>query len=367
MCRSAFNGLVGNALLLKSWGAGLALLAGTCGGFSQDAPAAPEPTPPSVAETLAGEVQSVFARVKNAIVRIEATDRHGKLSGTGFFVDPAGTLYTSYTIGGESTDIEARIGDKKYPAQRLFADSRSGVAVLKVHAETPFIALGESAGLEVGAPVISVGYPMDLPLSPSFGCISGFDIKYLDRYFATRHIRANVPVQRGQGGAPLLNMRGEAVGILISALDQGSACFSLPIEAAAKVHKEFTRFGELRPGWLGVGVETASATKAGSTAQVNQVNADSPGQKAGLQAGDVILSIGDHPIDSPEDVLDAAFFIAAEDEVKVSVDRDGEKLSFSLTAVDRPRTGLVRSNFDLHTFAPDDSGDLRGFPVKLEQ
>lgn len=315
-------------------------------------------------------MQSVFERVQKAVVRIEAKDRHGQLSGTGFFVDPAGTLFTSYTIGGESTDLEVRLGDHKYPARRLVADPRSGVAILKVDIETPFISLAErkdGSALELGSPVVIVGYPMDLPLSPSFGCVSGFDIKFLDRYFATRHIRANVPVQRGQGGAPLVNMRGEAVGILISALDQGSACFSLPIEAASKVHKDFLRYGELRPGWLGVGVESAEKPLSGSTALINAISPHAPGEKAGLKPGDVLLKVGGRSINSPEDVLDASFFIAAEEEVELSVARGGETLNLTVTAGDRPNGGLVRATSDLPTYSPAQGLDLRGVPVKLDR
>lgn len=323
--------------------------------------------PRTVAENLAVEVGALFEKAKKAVVRIEATDDHGRLSGTGFFVDPAGTLFTSYTIGGESTDFEVRFGDQKFPARRLVADPRSGVAVLKVDAsDTPFISIGESRGLTVGAPVVVVGYPMDLPLSPSFGCVSGFDIKYLERYFATRHIRANVPVQRGQGGAPLLNMRGEAVGILISSLDQGSACFSLPIEAADKVHKDFLRFGELRPGWLGVGVETAQSPRSHSTAEINVLNVGSPGQKAGLQTGDVLLQIGPFNVTSPEDVLDASFYIAAEDEVKLRVARGDQTIDLTVTAADRPNTN-VRTAGDIPSFAPAEGANLRGFPVHLDR
>lgn len=322
----------------------------------------------SVSESLAGEVNAVFEHVQKAVVRIEATDRHGRLSGTGFFIDPNGTLFTSYTIGGESNDFEVRVGDKKYAARRLLADPRGGVAVLKVDAaDTPFISVAPSRTLTMGAPVMVVGYPMDLPLSPSFGVVSGFDIKYLDRYFATRHVRSNVPVQRGQGGAPLLNMRGEAVGILISSLDQGSACFCLPIEAAEKIHKDFMRFGELRPGWLGVGVETAQAPRENSTAEINVLNIGSPGQKVGLKTGDVLLEVAGRAIASPEDVLDAAYYIAAEDEVKLRVARGGETLEFTLTAGDKPNTS-VRTAGDIPSFAPADGSDLRGFPpVSLDR
>lgn len=315
---------------------------------------------PSIAEALAAEVRAVFERARKSVVRIEAIDEHGHLSGTGFFIDPNGTLYTSYTIGGGSWDIVVSHGDVKYPAQRVFADPRGGIALLKVDAHTSFLPLDSSRHLKVGDPVLVLGYAMDLPLSPSFGCVSSFDLKIGDRYFATRHIRAAVPVQRGQGGAPLLNMRGEVVGILISSLDQGSACFSLPIAAAEKVRRDFIRHGELRPGWLGVEVSAGGSVEAGSTAEIGMLNLGAPGQKAGLRTGDVILQIGGHLVSSPEDVLDAAFFITAEDDVTLKIARDGQMLELSATAADRPSTS-VRTAGDIPSFAPLGTSDLRGF------
>ncbi len=321
---------------------------------------------PSVAESLATEIRAVFAKAGRAVVKIEASDRHGQLSGSGFFIDPAGTLYTSYTIGGESHDLVVRFSGQKYPARRVFADRRSGVAMLKVDAVTPFVAAGESRSLALGAPIVAVGYPMDLPLTPSFGTVAGFDIKYLDSYFATAHIRANVPVQRGQGGAPVVNMRGEAVGILISSLDQGSACFILPIEAAEKLRRDHLRHGELRPGWLGIGVEPADNPAAGSSAAISMLNLGAPGEKAGLKTGDILLRVGDHAITSPEDVLDASFFIAAEDEVKIRVARGGQTLDFTLTATDRPDTS-ARTAGDVPTDVPLGTSDLRGLPMRLDE
>ena len=293
-------------------------------------------TAPSVAEAISQEVRAVFQKCRKAVVKIEATDMHGTLSGSGFFIDPNGTILTSYTVGGESRDIMVSSGGARLPARRLVSDPRSGVAILKVDAETPFFTLGKSRDLPLAAPVMTVGYPMDLPVSPSFGTVAGFDIKYGGRYFATMHIRANVPVQRGQGGAPLLNLQGEVVGILISSLDAGSAAFALPIEAAEKVRKDFVRFGEVRPGWLGVGVHPALAVVAGSTAQIDQIYADAPGIKAGLEKDDVIVGIGDRKITSPEDVLDAAFFTTAEDELTVKVWRGGAELAVIVTPTDHP-------------------------------
>jgi serine protease Do len=321
---------------------------------------------PSVAESIAAEVRSVFERTKKAVVQIQGSDEHGRFSGTGFFIDPAGTLYTSYTIGGESTDLVVCLGERKYPAQRLLADPRSGIAVLKVDLETPFLSVGDSSALGVGSPVVVVGYAMDLPLSPSFGTIAGIEMKLRDRYFATRHIRANVCVQRGQGGAPLLDMHGDVVGVLIANLE-GTACFGLPIEAAEKIRKDYVRHGDTRRGFLGIGVEPAPVSATGSTAAIGDLSPDSPSEKGGLKPGDIILQVNNHSISSPEDVLNAAFFIAPEDDVRIRVARGRETLDFTLTAENRP--GVPgRTAGEIPMFLPGSSWDLRALiPAGLDR
>jgi serine protease Do len=303
---------------------------------------AAEGEPGKVIDAIQQEVQSIFEKCRGPVVRIEAVDNHGPLSGTGFFVSPNGTLYTSYTVGGESRDIHVTFGGTRYPAQRLIADLRSGIAILKIEAETPFLTPGNSRQLGVGSPIIAIGYPMELPLTPAFGTVGGFDLKHQGRYFATTHIRANIAVQRGEGGAPLLNTKGEVVGILISRLDSGSASFVLPIEAAEKVRKDFLRFHQVRPGWIGVHVKMLDEPVSGSTALVEVVIADAPGEKAGLRAGDVLLQVGAHRINSPEDVLDASFFLSANDATLLRVAREGSERELSITPIDPPDAARPR-------------------------
>jgi serine protease Do len=307
-----------------------------CGAGTLCAQAA-EQTLPNLFETLQKQVQQEMEKCREAIVRIEAIDEHGQLAGTGFFVDPNGLLYTSYTVAGASHDIIVRRGDLKYPARRLVADPRCGIAILKVELETAFLPIGRSTDLTCGSPVMTFGYPMDLPLTPSFGLLSGFDRKYLGRYFATTHLRANVSVQRGEGGAPLLNMKGEAVGILISSLDQGSASFILPVEAAEKVRRDYVRFGSLRPAWLGLQMENAPEATLGSTAVVGDLFQDSPAQKAGVIQGDVILELGGRKVTSPEDMIDASFFLSADDPAAVRLARSGAEMTLQVTPADPPR------------------------------
>ena len=92
-------------------------------------------------------------------------------------------------------------------ASMTSTDTRSGIALIKVDTPSQFIPLGNSTDLQVASPVITIGYPEDLAIAPSFGLIGGFDRKLRGRFFPTTRIRVNLPVQQGNGGAPLLNMR----------------------------------------------------------------------------------------------------------------------------------------------------------------
>ena len=82
----------------------------------------------------------------------------------------------------------------------------------------------------------------------------------------------NAPTQRGEAGAPLLNMKGEVVGIVVSGLENNSACYAVPIEAAEKIRSDFVRFGEARHGWIGVNqLSEAPKPAAGSRVEITQV------------------------------------------------------------------------------------------------
>jgi len=296
------------------------------------------------ATTISHQVREVFERAAKAIVKIHGVDEHSEICGTGFFVDPTGTLYTAYTVGGEAGRFTVEFDGKKYPARQLLADIRSGTALLKVDQTTPALAIGKSDELQVATPVVSIGYPLDLPKTPNFGMIAGFDRKCLGRYFSTIHLRVNAPTQRGEAGAPLLNMKGEVVGIVVSGLESNSACYAVPIEAAEKIRSDFVRFGEARHGWIGVNnVSPASHDVDGSRAMVTQVADDTPAAHSGIKEGDVPLRVGKKKITDPEDIFDASFYITAGDIVPITVMRGDHKLTFEVQAAMHPasRTGVV--------------------------
>ena len=297
----------------------------------------------NVLVTMTQAVQTVFQNTKASVVKIRSTDKHGRCVGSGFFIDPNGTIYTTYAVAGESENLTVEFGDRKYNATRLLADPRSGIALIKVDASTPFLPIGKSKELSIASPVVAVGFPMDLPVTPTLGFVGGFDLKYLNRYFTTTHIRANVSVQRGESGAPLINTQGEVVGILISGLDGGSACYALPIEAAEKIRSDYIRYGEVRHGWIGITVSGKTDEMGGSVAVIDKLDDATPASYSGIKKGDTLVRIGTVTITKPEDVLNGSFYLTAGENIPVEVIRDGQHLSFQVPAAEHPNSEKSRS------------------------
>jgi serine protease Do len=169
----------------------------------------------------------------------------------------------------------------------------------------------------------------------------------------------NLPPQRGEGGAPVLNVKGEVVAILLYTFENNS-CYALPIEAAEKIRNDFVRFGEARHGWIGANVTEAAAPVEGSRAVTKDIMNDTPAAESGMKAGDVVLQIGRTEVHEPEDILDASFFLTAGDVVPITVVRDNEKITFNVRAelhpASQPRPPLLA--------APPLSN--RGIPLNLQ-
>jgi len=306
---------------------------------SGDKPA--QPPQQSSGNGLAGTIESVVGRIfegtSPAVVRVESEDELGKVSGTGFFIDADGTIFTLSSVVGDGNGLVVTHGDSKLPARLLVKDPRTGIALIKTESDQPkpFLIKGDCAKVKTATPLVVVGYPFDREAAPSFGIVGGFDRNVQDRFLATTHIRANIPVQRGQGGSPVLNLDGEVVGILVSGMDDGAGCFVLPIRAAEKIRSDFARFGDVRHGWAGVTVQEMPAAVQGSRMMIDVVDPGGPAANQ-FRSGDVVLQVGDIAIREPEDALDAAFFLTAGEPVEVRVARGEEIITVPLTPSESP-------------------------------
>src|SRR5687767_15085428 len=98
--------------------------------------------------SISREVKDVFDKSAKAVVKIRGTDQHSEIAGTGFFIDPAGTLYTAYSVG-DAENLTVEFDGKKHPVRLMMADVRSGIAILKADIATPALPIGKSEQIEV--------------------------------------------------------------------------------------------------------------------------------------------------------------------------------------------------------------------------
>ena len=291
---------------------------------------------PAIPSDLEEQIRTVFDHAKPAVVRIEADHPLGTMSGTGFFISPLGVLMTSASLAVDANSVYVTDGQARYPAIVQLIDPRSGIAILRIAKDTAHLVASNNPPTVVGTPLLSVGYPMDYPISPAFGIVAGFDTTFGERILPTTHIRAALPTQPGQAGAPVLNLKGQLVGIVVTMFANGAGCHVLPIQAAAKVYEDFLRYGRVMHGWVGVTVDEAEEPVGGSRAVIVDLVEKTPAALSGLRNGDVVLRVGKVAIRRPMDIIDASYFLTAGDDVLVGVMRDGVEMDFHVEPTYHP-------------------------------
>lgn len=295
---------------------------------------------PTVFESIGGEVNKVFESTRDSVVRVRAYQGEGSFAtvGSGFYIDNKGTLLTATAILGPSTQIEIETNGQSLPAEILMRDLRSGLALLRVfNGTTPFLRFGDSTELKTASPVIGIGYPLNLPSAPTFGMITGFDSQYLQRFFCTTHLRTSLAISPGQIGGPMLNTRGEVVGIIVMAADERKFTYALPTQAIQKIITDVAMNGQAQHGWVGVGViEAPYAPGNERRVKISQFFNQTPASNSGLQAGDIVVRIDKREIYRPADVIDASFYAKVGQELPVVVLRDGKLLTYKFVVGERP-------------------------------
>ena len=311
----------------------------------------------------ADDANSLFEKAKPAVVKVEAGDEALLSAGSGFLIDGQGTVLTSSTIIGDNTSARVTINGLQMDAKIVGNDPRSGLAMLKVNfPDAPFLNLGHSSDLKTGYAVVTIGYPLNLPVSPSQGLISGFEVRTLNRFFCTTHIHADVPISPGQVGGPLLNMRGEVVGLVVPSTDDGRSLYALPVEAMEKIMSDFEQYGRAKHGWAGVTViETPDTEHDGRTVRVLQAVPGTPASKSGIMPGDTVLRIDAREIYRPADVLDASFFSHVGGSMNVVVRRNENLFTYSFDVIERPTTPSVTP------VVSGSKADLPGRPVQVDR
>jgi serine protease Do len=236
-------------------------------------------------------------------------ERKASALGSGFIIKEDGIVITNNHVIANAEDILIRAGDKEYKATLIGADPYMDVAVLKMETKDKFkpVKFGDSDIARVGDWAVAIGNPFGLGGTVTAGIISARnrDIN-LTRY--DDFIQTDASINQGNSGGPLFNLKGEVIGINTAILGQSGSIgigFAIPANAASNVIDQLIEFGETKRGWLGVRIqevtkEIAEVEKLKKTqgALVASVGENSPADKAGVKAGDIILEFDGKKIDT---------------------------------------------------------------------
>jgi len=230
--------------------------------------------------------------------------------GSGVIIDPSGIALTNAHVVDGASSIEAvTVDGAKHTAKVLGLDKKTDLAVLQLDGGTkrfPFVALGDSDEAQVGDWVIAVGAPFGLQATVTSGIISA-KARQIGAGPYDEFIQTDAAINPGNSGGPLVNMRGEVVGINTAIVRGGSGIgFAIPSNLAKRVASELRASGKVTRGWLGVSLQqmtsdlaTSFGVKEAKGALVSNVAPDSPAARAGLKSGDVILEFNGKKVDDP--------------------------------------------------------------------
>jgi len=263
--------------------------------------------------------------------------------GSGFVINADGYVVTNNHVVDGATEIRVKLADGRELAGRVVGrDPRTDLALLKVDAHgLPTIPLGDSAALKVGEPVMAIGNPFGLEQTVTTGIVSATG-RVIGEGPYDDFIQTDASINPGNSGGPLINARGQAVGINTAIVSRSGGSvgigFAIPVNLAKPVVSQLASAGHVTRGWLGVGIQPLTADLAKSFrlsqtdgALVTSVSAGSPAAKAGLKQGDVIVEYDGRPVGRAGDLPRAVAETPVGRAVPVKVVRDGKPLTLTAT------------------------------------
>ncbi len=228
--------------------------------------------------------------------------------GSGFIIDKKGIVVTNNHVIQDAEDIIVRVnGDKEYKAKVIGADPLSDIAVLQLNTNESFVPVkfGDSDKARIGDWVVAIGNPFGLGGTVTSGIISARNRSIgLTRY--EDYIQTDASINSGNSGGPLFDVKGDVIGINTAILGRNGSIgigFAIPSNSAKTVIDQLIEFGETKRGWLGVRIQDVTKEIAQVEnldeprgALVASVAPNSPSEKAGVKAGDIILEFNGEKI-----------------------------------------------------------------------
>jgi serine protease Do len=237
-----------------------------------------------------------------------------KSLGSGFIVSTDGYILTNAHVVDAADEVIVKLSDKReFKAKVIGADKRTDVALIKIEASgLPSVRLGDPSRLRVGEWVVAIGSPFGFESTVTAGIVSAKGRSLPQENFVP-FIQTDVAINPGNSGGPLFNMKGEVVGINSQIYSRTGGfmglSFAIPIDVAMEVQAQLRASGKVSRGRIGVAIQEVTKELADSFglskpqgALVASVEKGSPADKAGLEAGDVILRFNDKPVAQSSDL-----------------------------------------------------------------
>ncbi|HWP46287.1 MAG TPA: trypsin-like peptidase domain-containing protein [Candidatus Limnocylindrales bacterium] len=252
--------------------------------------------------------------------------------GSGFIINRKGYIVTNYHVIEDADRIVITLFDnKKLTATLIGADSETDLALLKVNAleELPVLFLGNSKSVRVGEWVVAIGNPFGLSHSLTVGVISGTG-RSMGITTYEDFIQTDASINYGNSGGPLLNIKGEAIGMNTAIIpDSEGIGFAIPANIIRKVIDDIAQKGQVIRGWLGIEIQSltpelaeAFEVPAEDGVLINQVYRGSPAYEGGLQRGDIIVEYDHRKVSSPRELKSLVANTPIGEVVELVVKRD---------------------------------------------
>jgi S1-C subfamily serine protease len=289
-------------------------------------------------------VRTIYSAASPSVASV----RTSQGSGTGFLVDSNGTIVTNAHVVGDNQQVQVRFNDKGqyHDAQVLSVDASTDLAAIKVDASEAQgirpLQLADSDSAKVGDSVVAIGYPLGLDRTATAGIVSGLErqIQSPNGFSIDKVIQTDAAVNPGNSGGPLLNDKGEVIGVnsqIATAAGGGEGnvgiAFAIPANTVKQVLPQLESGAAVQHAYLGL---QTTAAQSGSGAQIADATAGGPADRAGLQAGDVVTKVDGKAISTPDDVAAAIAADKPGDKVEVQVQRGGSEHSVEVTLGQRP-------------------------------
>ena len=308
---------------------------------------------------------------KSPSVRRQGTGRKGRpaSAGAGVIIDSVnGYAVTNYHVVKGADEIQVTLyGGKRVVAKVIGSDEDTDLAVIKIDSDEPLTAvkLGDSSKVKAGQLVIAIGNPYGLNDTISLGIVSGLNRENVNISRYENFIQTDASINPGNSGGPLINIKGEVIGINTAIINYAQSIgFSIPSNIVKRVVRQLIEFGEVRRGWLGVGIdfvpdELAEQAKIehGTGVLVNSVFEGQPAAEVGVRVGDIIIKIGGAKVNSPNSMIRLIGSITPGQTVRLDIIRKGERKIFNLKLGKKDDTKRVA------LLSPDPSFNLMGFKV----